>query len=74
MPYYELLKEAVEAIREMMSRGVKGGLPSRVSSVLGSWHLYNRHCSRCGRGPIGHDTDPALCDDCLHNHDHGGEG
>ena len=71
MPYYDLLKEAVEVLREVPWSGATGG---RVSEILQKWRLYNRHCSRCGRGPIGHDTDPALCDDCHHNHDHGGEG
>ena len=66
MPYYELCKEAMELLREDWT--------PRVGNLLCKWHLYNRHCTRCGRGPIGHDVEPALCDDCHHNHEHGGEG
>lgn len=73
MPYYELLKEAVEVLRRIAEEPAVVPLGS-VGLILHKWHLHNRHCSKCGRGPIGHDAEPALCDDCHHNHDHGGEG
>ena len=73
MPYYDLLKEAIAVIRGVAL------LPKEIwqeakDDILNKWHLFNRHCIYCGRGPIGHDCEPAMCDDCHHNHEHGGEG